>query len=144
MSFLKRIFGFLSRTDNEASISRPAPAVAARPAEPSPRSVLISWHEMLDAQSRIAGYFLPASPVRVGAAITGQQLLDSFITENVMRLAEKRLVVMPVSIEQWQGANFGCLVAARTYFHLSVATSISSPEVDSFAWRQSCGGCCLL
>ncbi|MCB4358097.1 EAL and HDOD domain-containing protein [Quatrionicoccus australiensis] len=127
MGFFKRIFGFLSRPDSEASRTTPQPVAKPLPVEPPVRSVLVSWHEMLDAHARIAGYFLPASPVSAGSVITGQQLLDAFRSENVTRLAEKRLVVMPVTIEQWQGADFGCLATARTYFHLLLA-SVAAPD----------------
>ena len=140
MSFFKRIFGFLSRPDSEASRTTPQPVAKPLPVEPPVRSVLVSWHEMLDAHARIAGYFLPVSPVSAGSSIAGQQLLDAFRSENVTRLAEKRLVVMPVAIEQWQGADFSCLATARTYFHLLI-TSIAEPEAWNSVAREirACG-----
>lgn len=131
MNFLKRIFGFFSREvpDRGASVAPEAwPGGGAQLRVEAPRSVLVSWHEMLDAQARIGGYLLPVSPVCAGDVIGGAQLRTCLLEENLQRLAERRLVVLPLSVAQWQGADFRELISAHTFFLLAVA----APE----SWRS--------
>lgn len=125
MSFFKRIFSAFRQEERPLSTT-PPPVAAARPAvAPAPLPlVALSWQEMLDGASRIAGYVLRPGGAMAGG-VSGQQLLDAFGAAGVARLAARRKVVMPVTASQWRGAGFaalaGGLAGGNAYFLLSAA-----------------------
>jgi len=117
VSFLKRLFGFVSRSE----VVKPqvqSPNVRLHSAAPAARTVLVSWQEVIDSRSSIAGYRLPASPVLAGSVISGPQLLDALEGEKVRELAERRLVLVPLTVQQWKSADFRSLVSPQIFFQL--------------------------
>jgi EAL and modified HD-GYP domain-containing signal transduction protein len=119
MSLLKRILGFFRSEDSQpVRVPAPSPVVEQVP-EPVPRSVALSWREMLDESERIAGYFL--RPVALGGeeTVPGSGLLEALSKENVARLAARCKVLLPVTLEQWREADFRPLISDSTYFLIS-------------------------
>jgi c-di-GMP phosphodiesterase len=124
VSFFKRLFGFFARPEPPATAAKTPPAApqgGPSPAAPPAREVLISWHEMIDANSRIAGYLLRPNALRPGAGISGSQLLVALEGEKVMRMAETRPTLIPLSPEQWRSADFRPLIRPHTRFLIAGA-----------------------
>ena len=119
MNFLRRLFGLGPKPAPAPSTSpgtaKPS-APAAPPVAPPLRTVIISWQEVIDRQSRIAGYCLRPASLQNGVPPTAGAIRDSLLAERVTGLAERRLALIPLSRAQWQDTDFRPLVAAQTHF----------------------------
>lgn len=132
MSFFKRLAELFSRSE-----AAPSPAVAQSSSAPTrpplaPRAVAISWREILDANTRITGYLLRQVALRADLPVSGEALLAALRDERLARLSERRLVLIPLSPAQWQGADFRVLANANTYFLLTADT----PEAKA-VWQAA-------
>lgn len=140
MGFLQRIFGVFQK---EASLPSPvleqAPPLAAV-LETPPRSVALSWKEMLDGSERIAGYYL--RPVALGGeeTVAGSVLLDALSKENVGRLSARCKVLIPLTPEQWRAADFRSFISGNTFFLLAEASG--SAEFNAAAGLEFAAEIC--
>lgn len=116
MSFFQRILGAF-RQEAHPSTNTPPRAGAVKPVAPPPLAeppqpvVALSWQEMLDSASRIAGYVLRPGTAAPADEISGRQLIDALAGAGIARLASRRQVVVPVTAGQWRGADFPGLAA---------------------------------
>lgn len=139
MSFFKRILGIFKREETPAtsSLSTTSAAPKARPPAPPPapaRSVAVSWQEMLDAQSRLSGYILrPASLRAGGARVSGPELVAALESEGLAQLLQRRKVLVPVSPDQWQSADFSRFVSGNSFFLLSSKDALHWSAAE---WRE--------
>ncbi len=142
MSFLKRLFGFLAKPE---PISRPAGASTATPAKAlivessPPKTVAISWQELIDSRSRIAGYLLRASSLQAGNTPGGDELLAALQEERVLQLAERRLAVIPLTPAQWRQADFSRLAGPNVVFVLEVGAGDAAILADVLADMRARG-----
>lgn len=91
------------------SAARPHSAPAASTPElgegPELPGVFIGWREMVDARTRIGGYLLEPRPADPGGRMEVSQLLLALRNDGVARIAEKRLLVLPVTRGLWHEAG---------------------------------------
>lgn len=120
---------------NAAALKPAAPPPAAEPAKPL---LALSWQEMLDDASRIAGYVLRPGGAAPADAISGRQLLAALADAGIARLAARRQVVVPVTAGQWRGADFpglaGGLAGGNAWFLLA-----ATGEVPAAGWGGLAG-----
>lgn len=119
MNILKRILGFFTRKESPPPPQALPKPVAALMPTPSPRSVAISWQEMLDGCARISGYILRPSSLRPETDVSGAALLDALAGERLTQLSKRRKAVVPITKEQWSGADFRSLASPNVHFLLS-------------------------
>jgi len=138
MSFLKRIFGGLFGGDSAAPAATTQPstapaAVRAPPAAPPPAApkLFIGWNEMIDAQGGIGGYRLLPRTLNPGQRITGPALLDALTREQAARYAETRPLLIPLTLAQWQEADFKTAVGRQTFILIE-----DFPELDTATQQQ--------
>lgn len=120
---------------NAAALKPAAPQPAAEPAKPL---LALSWQEMLDDASRIAGYVLRPGVAAPADAISGRQLLAALADAGIARLATRRQVVVPVTAGQWRDADFpglaGGLAGSNAWFLLA-----ATGEVPAAGWGGLAG-----
>lgn len=135
LNFFKRVLG----ASDEIAISadpfhsRPPVAAAAPPApEPEPRFI-VQRDEILDARSRIAGYRFIARGLGSGVRSDAGAAVAALRADNIQSFAERRLALVPLTVQDWYTTGVGELIAAHTTFVLS------SPArgADRGAWLQA-------
>lgn len=138
MSFLKRIFGgfFGGERAAPAATAQPSAASAhvstpAVSAPPAPPKLFIGWNEMIDAQGGIGGYRLLPRALNPGQRITGPALLEALMREQTARYAETRPLLIPLTLAQWQEADFKSAVGRQTFILIE-----DFPELDAATQQQ--------
>ncbi len=135
VSILKRILGLFQRESSPSTTQLPPKAsVAIRPA---PRTVAISWQEMLDDGARISGYILRPAPLPPVTEISGPALLDALDKERVDHLAAHRKVIIPLRPAQWSAGDFRSFASPNVCFQLSAKDFPPSPEAG---WQETARG----
>ena len=132
MSFFKRIFGAF-REEAAAPVKSVARAAPLEEVPEAPRSVAMTWKEMLDPSERIAAYIL--RPVALGSeeTVSGSGLQEALRKENVLRLSERCKVLLPMTLAQWQAADFRPFISANLYFLLADAPGEQGESTASLA-----------
>lgn len=131
MSFLERFFGIFWRDD--ASCGAPATPSGQALTPAAVRTVLIRWHEMIDAACGVSGYILRPLALRADAGISGGALIEALAGEGIARLAERRKAIVPVTPAQWRDADFARLAKPTIYFLVSAK---DAPEPGLAALRE--------
>lgn len=114
MSFFKRLLGGLLPGTNENSIKTVAAAPSRQPVlertvAPAPL-IALSWQEMLDDASRIAGYQLRPGGVTAAGEVAGEQLRQALAAAGLERLVSRRKVIVPITAGQWAAVDFSGLL----------------------------------
>jgi c-di-GMP phosphodiesterase len=97
----------------------PASSTASVEPERPVAALMLRREEMLDRQGRLAGYRFSARASGRGAAWSAQDYADALQAADVRALAERRLAVIALSMDDWQAADFGALTATHTVFQLA-------------------------
>ena len=116
-SLLKSLFsGRASLPPERVAVSRPV-AQSTVPARPEAvHTVIVHTDELIDGRPSIAGYVFRAKPAGRMPALDARALHDALDRERVAHLAQRRLAIIPLSVEHWQAADFRSLIAAHTLF----------------------------
>lgn len=138
MNFFKRILGAFRQQEAQAPTARPGAEVAKPLAAEAPkRLIALSWQEMLDRASRIAGYQLLPGVADSTNEVSGRQLLDALAGGDIARLASRRKVVVPVTAAQWRSADFSALAAGLAKGNAWFLLSADAAGVASQShWRE--------
>jgi EAL and modified HD-GYP domain-containing signal transduction protein len=85
---------------------------------------------MIDERLRIGGFSFSLD--RLTAAPTSAQRVEALQRENVVQLAQRRTVLLPLELADWQTAGYADLIAPHTLFLLTAA-----PVADAVAeWLE--------
>ncbi len=95
-------------------------APAARSMREKATQAILHRDELIDARTRIAGYrFYVRSPPDA-APLAASDIIDALKAEAVYTFAQRRLALIPLSLEEWRAADYRALIAAHTVFALQV------------------------
>lgn len=135
MGFLKRLFGGLFGGDSAAPAAQSGAAAApertAPAVMPAPPKLFIGWNEMIDAQGGIGGYRLLPRALNPDQRITGPTLLEALTREQAARYAESRPLLLPLTLAQWQEADFKSVLGRLTFILIE-----DFPELDAATQQQ--------
>lgn len=97
--------------------------------------------EIIDGRSRIAGYRFNAHWLTNGAAVDGATRLNLLLKESIGTLAQRRLAVIPITIQDWRDHDFRQLAAPGTVFLVDIPVAPSGqPERQAIlADIKACG-----
>ena len=133
MSFFKRLFGFFS--DEKTQPAAPAARVAAPTPAPTPVKpvdpaslIFIGWGEMIDGQAKISGYLLRPRSLATDRPIAASALRQALEREQVARFAEQRLVIIPLTANDWQTVDFRSLIKRRSCLMIEDLARLESTE----------------
>jgi c-di-GMP phosphodiesterase len=135
-NFFKRIIGVADEPaiSTDPFHSRPAPATAAVAAAhgsaPEPRFV-VQRDEILDGRSRIAGYRFVVRGLGSGMRSDAGAAVAALRADNVQLFAERRLALVPLTVQDWYSTTIGELIAANSTFLVA-----SPAPADHAAWLQ--------
>lgn len=129
MQFLRKLFGLLRPETLPAPVATP-PALPAAPAASTPDAerILFVWQEMLDGQSKIAGYRLQARSLDRHETISGTAIRNALLAENVHHTGSQRPLLISLTVEQWKTAVFADIIAPQTFILLSDLASDPAPQ----------------
>lgn len=133
MSFFKRLFGFFS-DDKKATVApspRPVAPAAVAQAPQGAALIFIGWGEMVDGQSKISGYLLRPRSLVADRPIEASALRQALEREQVARFAEQRLVIIPLTVAQWQAVDFRSLIQRRSCFLIDDLGQLDAPARDA-------------
>jgi len=94
------------------------PATTAAVAKPATR-ILFAWQEMIDGNSRIAGYRIQPRAFSDSDNIDGGALEACLQQENARQFASRRPLLIPLTTSQWSATDFSAVIAANTCFLLT-------------------------
>lgn len=134
---IKKLFaGQGESRSNDDPFARPAPPPAAVSMAAPPRSAppaVLQRDEIIDARTRIAGFRLsarlPGGGTQADPAATHEVLLGA----GVATLAERRLVLIPLSVGDWLRRDYRPLIGPNTVFLLQAPDAGEEPA----AWREA-------
>lgn len=126
----------------------PAPTVEAAPPPPPRREPGISVYrdEIIGDGSRLVGYRFQPFRQGGGTRPDAAAALAALKADNLVNFAQRRLALVPVTLEEWKQADFGALIAPRTHFLVTT----DSPALASQDWLEVLsdikghGGCIAL
>lgn len=129
MQFLRKLFGLLRPETPPTQVATP-PAQPAAPGASTPvaERILFVWQEMLDGQSQIAGYRLQARALDKRNVISGTAIRAALLAENVHHAGGQRPLLISLTVEQWQTADFSEIIAPQTFILLSDIESDPAPQ----------------
>jgi c-di-GMP phosphodiesterase len=131
--FLKRLF----TKEQELPISgdpfsRAVALVVDVPPEETPRrespTAILHRDEVIDGRGRIAGYRFHVSSLEINAEASGRAFVNALKSEAVAAFAQRRLTMIPLSVEQWCSADFRQFVAPQAIFLIKVPSIRPLPE----------------
>jgi EAL and modified HD-GYP domain-containing signal transduction protein len=114
--------------------SPPPSAAAAAPAG-QPDAGVLRRSEIVDAKSRIAGYRFDLQGAD-GAPGSAGALVDALRRADVVRFAQRRLALIPVTLEAWAGGGFRAFVAPHTAFLVSAPPAEHAPDAVAAGLRD--------
>jgi EAL and modified HD-GYP domain-containing signal transduction protein len=123
--FLKRLL----TGEQEVLISdNPFAKVEVQEAQEPPKATLrqdtpaaiLHRDEIIDGRGRIAGYRFYVSPFGDDTVTDGRAFVDALKSEAVSTFAQRRLTVIPLTMEDWRGADFRQFIAPHTVFLIQV------------------------
>lgn len=134
LDFVKRLF-FRPVGPARAPLTPPvAAAPCPQPPQPvaaAPPSIgaMLRTEEMLDQQGRLAGYRFSLKTGQ-GQAPPPGAYLDALRAARVSSLAERRLAVMAIGLDEWLAEDFASLNARHTVWQIDMpdASEALSPE----------------
>lgn len=135
--FIKKIFsgqGASQPTDDPFRRTPPPPvAVAVAPPQHQVPAAVLQRDEIIDARTRIAGYRLSARMPDGGCEADGQATHALLSAANVAALAERRIALVPVAVNDWSARDYRPLIGPNTVFLLPL------PGADEVlaAWRET-------
>lgn len=108
-------------------------AVAPPPARPK-REVhaIVQRDEILDGRSRIAGYRFAAHCLGSGYPPSPDMAVAALLADNIVAFAERRLAIVPLTVRDWNSADYRQIIAPNTTFLLE---SPAHSERDD--WRKT-------
>lgn len=118
MSFIKRLFGFFSASSEVAPEKAPSVPTPQAPVRAQNPTLTFAWQELIDRKSSIAGYLLQPISVASSTTISGAELADALVRENIGRITHGRTLIVPMTSDQWTQASFQFAASSNTYFHL--------------------------
>lgn len=134
-SFFKGLFGGQppARISDDPFGSRPAPkpSVTAEALPVEPRCI-VQRDEMLDANSRIAGYRFVVRRLGSTLSPTVAEAAAALRSENVAAFAQRRLALLPVGIKDSYRAELRQFMAPNAYFLVA-----SPSDGDWTEWQQA-------
>ena len=116
----------------DTAAPEPLPRTAGIAARTTP-AVVIQRDEIIDARTRIAGYQLSARSSDPGQQLYSRATLEVLRESNVASMAERRVVLIPVSSDQWLSFDYRTLIGDRTVFLLELPTGPEQIE----RWSES-------
>lgn len=93
------------------------------------RHLVLTWQELLDGKSRIGGYLLQPQALRTGDDISGTELLIALESEDVARFAARRIMIVPMTMAQWDSADFGKLLCGSVMFLAEESVPATNAEL---------------
>lgn len=110
------------------------PPVPARPAveRPAASPLTVRRDEVIDGRSRIAGYQFTVRRLDIDQAPAPAEIVAALCAENLGAFAGRRLAIVPLTVSDWQRADFRPLIAAHTAF-LVAAPAAGAAAADWLA-----------
>ena len=135
-SLIKRLFsGDAPATSQDRQAHRhPIPAQRPAPPPPSPAAI-VHREEIIDYRPAIAGYVFHARSALNGASLPAQARVTALVDDNLARLAQRRLALVPITTEDWVAADLRPLLAPCTI--LLVAPPGQSDDLPQ--WQAAVG-----
>lgn len=96
-------------------------------------AAILHRDEIIDSRGRIAGYRFFVCSVGDGAAVDGAAFVDALKSEAVANFAQRRLTVIPLTMDDWHRADFQQFIAPQTIFLTHLPPVRPLPE-DWLAW----------
>lgn len=95
---------------------------------------------MIDGRSRIAGYVLHPKALVPGEAIDGKALSRALAADGLIRFAQRRTVVIPVTRSQWRDGDFTGAIAAGSHFKPLETGALAVDEVLALLGEMRAAG----
>lgn len=131
--FLKRLLGSEEKLNiSDDPFPKEEVPVVALPQKNTLRqetpAAILHRDEIIDSRGRIAGYRFYVAPIGDEGPANGQAFVDALKSEAVANFAQRRLTLLPLSLEDWRSADFQQFVAPQTMFLLRVPSLRPLPE----------------
>lgn len=135
--FIKKMFGGqgASQASDDPFRRTPPPpaAVAIAPPPIQVPAAVLQRDEIIDARTRIAGYRLSARLPAGGSEADGRATHALLSAANVAALAERRIALVPVAVNDWNARDYRPLIGPNTVFLLSLPAT----ENELATWRDT-------
>lgn len=125
-----RLLGFFTRSRADDPPQPPSPAP---PPEPAPPTAVCLWEELIDHQSRIAGYRCTVEHVEGGPPPDAGTRFRLLAEEAAARVWKKRLALFPITASDWLQHDYRRLIAPGIVFLLEPP----APGVSHDAWHEA-------
>jgi|GEM_PF-718380 len=86
------------------------------PTERKRREIIVHRDEIIDTHSRIAGYRFSARTLAGSPITVGRSVVEALKAESIATFAQRRIALIPVTVEDWLEYDYKQFVAPHTFF----------------------------